>query len=397
MPGLPSFLLRLCLLSCLAGSVLAQGAGMAVDFLIDLRGEIAAGRFRPEVDSVGLRGAAPLSWQQSLPARPAGEPGLYALALDLGPPLAPGQALAYKFKIERPNAPQAGWEPGRNHSLLLRQGRQRIERAFGSHPGTLPLRRTGDIDTWAPRPSAFVTPRAVQVWLPPGYRTHPVRRYPVLYLHDGQNVFDAAAAGAEWGVDETAQRLVEAGEVAPMIIVAVAATDSRIDDYTPAPGRVDGLVQGGGAEAYARYLVDELKPAVDARYRTQPGRDSTAVGGASLGGLVSMWLLMARPETFGAALVVSPTVFWADGDILARVAAAAPPPGLKPPRIWLDAGELEWPAMIDGARRLRTALLALGWTPAYREVPAAGHDEASWAARVAPMLRFLYAHPPPAR
>ena len=268
---------------------------------------------------------------------------------------------------------------------------QQLTRAFGSTTAALPLQRTGRIDRIAPRPSAFVSPREVQVWLPPGYDSQPGRRYPVLYLHDGQNVFDAEAAGAEWQFDETAQRLVLAGEVAPLIIVAVASNRDRISDYTPVRDLSQGHAEGGGAARYGRYLVRELKPLIDARYRTEAGTASTAVGGSSLGGLVSLWLLLEHRDTFGAALLVSPSVWWGGEHILRALAAQRD--RRPPPHIWLDVGDREGPGMLQGARRLRQALQARGWVPAYLEHKGGGHDEAAWAERVGPMLRHIHAPP----
>lgn len=385
------FLLALC------GPAVATTA--TVDVLIDLRAEIAAGRFDPRHDAVGVRGGGkPLSWQRSVPARPETLPGNGAevwrarLQVD-GVPEA-GRALAYKFKIERAGRPDDGWEPGPNRSLWLVPGVQTVARAFGSRPDAPRPRRTGHIERIAPQPSAFVGPREVQVWLPPGYAAQPERRYPVVYLHDGQNVFDAAAAGAEWQVDETAQRLVQAGVVAPFIVVAVANHGERIRDFTPAPATAGPRTgQGGGATAYGRYLVHELKPLIDARYRTQAVREATAVGGSSLGGLVSMWLLLQHGDTFGAGLVLSPSVWWAGEAILGQVAAA--PAGLPVPRLWLAVGLDEGEGALAGARRLRAALQARGWPPTYLEQPAAAHDEAAWAALVEPMLRFLHGLPVP--
>ncbi len=364
-------------------------AAVLLEVLIDVREEIAAGRFEPSRDSVGMRGAvAPLSWQSSAAATATAKPGVYSLSLRFESLPANGQPLPYKFKIDTPGRPNDGWEPGRNRSLVLADGVQRLERAFGTDPNAPPPQRTGDIELLPPLASAHVTPREVQVWLPPGYRNEPKRRYPVLYLHDGQNVFDNRAAGAEWQVDETAQRLVLAGAVEPMIIVAVANTGERIDDYTPVAMEFDGRTRGGGAAAYGRYLVSELKPAIDRRYRTKPGRDGTAVGGSSLGGLMSMWLVLEHDNTFGAALVVSPSVWWGRRAILARLAAT--PAAAPVPRLWLDVGTGEGPDTLTDARRLRDALRARGWAPAYLEAADAGHDELAWAARVEPMLRFLY-------
>jgi len=381
-----------------AGKAWAQPARQAVEFVVDMRDEIAAGRFDPRRDSVGLRGAVPpLQWGSSLRASAApGLPGRYTLQLDVDPAAAGGQAVQHKFKIDSPGRPDAGWEPGRNRGFVVAAPSPtalRVERVFGTDASLPPPQRTGQIERIAPQPSAFVTPREVQVWLPPGYAQEPTRRYPVLYMHDGQNLFDNAAAGAEWQVDETAQRLVLAGTVAPMIVVGVSSTDSRSLDYTPYPFDDAGARQGGGAARYGRYLVEELKPLIDTRYRTLPGRDSTAVGGSSFGGLVTMWLLLQHAPTFGSGLVVSPSVWVGRNAIVAQVRNAALT--LPPPRVWLDMGGREGPGALQGARALRDAVQARGWPLHYMEASAAGHDEAAWAARVEGMLRTLY--PPTAR
>jgi predicted alpha/beta superfamily hydrolase len=388
----------------LAGAARAE---VTVVLRLDLRPAVAAGLFDPARDGVGLRGAtAPLSWQHTLLAEPEAGPGaepgvmgvmgvmgIWRVTLRL--PAPPAQPLAYKIKIERPGQPDAGWEPGRNHSLVVTAAGGTVTRAWGDEPAAPPLQRTGQLERIAPQPSRHVTPREVQVWLPPGYGEAPARRYPVLYLHDGQNVFDAHAAGAEWQLDEHAQALVRQGAIEPLIVVAVASGDTRLDDYTPVPQTLQGQLRGGGAARYARYLVDELKPLIDARYRTRPGRADTAVGGSSLGGLVSMWLLLNEPDTFGAGWVVSPAVWWGGEAILAEVARRADP--ARPPRLWLDIGLREGDAALAGARRLRDALAARGWATAYQEVSGAGHDEAAWAARVPAMLRHLHARPAPAQ
>ncbi len=385
-------------------------AAASVEFVIDMRVEIAASRFDPARDTVGVRGAvAPLSWQQTLTASAVpGAPGLYRLLLQMEPSAAAGQPVAHKFKVDTPGRPDAGWEPGRNRAWLLdaaapdarpEQRVQRVQRVFGTDPAAPPPQRTGRIDRLPAQPSVHVAPREVQVWLPPGYADQPERRYPVLYLHDGQNVFDADAAGSEWQADEAAQRGVLAGELQPMIIVAVASTDTRMHDYTPWP-RSKNLHDlfsaappgGGGGPAYGRYLMQELKPAIDARYRTLPGREHTALGGSSLGGLVTMWLLLEHGTTFGAGLVVSPSVWWADEAIVGAVQRA--PADLPAPQLWLDMGTAEGPNAVPMARRLRAALLARGWELRYEEAAGAAHTEAAWAQRLPAMLRFLYGSKP---
>ena len=400
-------LLRALSLLCAAAvfASAAAGAEAVVTVLIDMRAQIKAGLFDPLRDAVGVRGASPpLSWQRSVLAHDTAADGLFRVRLKFSGAPADAQAVAYKFKIERgaktptPGEANDGWELGRNRQLLLPvDGGVRTEqRAFNFEPGAMPLQRTGRIDVIAPRPSLWVQPRTVQVWLPPGMTDTPGRRYPVLYLHDGQNVFDAEAAGAEWQVDETAQRLVLAGAVAPMIIVAVHNTAARTDDYTPVAWQLPGTAGGGAAvrvggngPRYARYLVDELKPFIDATYPTRPEREHTAVGGSSFGGLISLALLLQHGAIFGAGLVVSPSVWWADEVVLQHVAKAQKLN--PPPRVWVDIGLLEGEHAVAGARRLHGSLRQHGWPHQYTEVPQGSHDEAAWALRFEGMLRFLYA------
>jgi len=251
---------------------------------------------------------------------------------------------------------------------------------------------TGNVESMGTFTSSHGGPRPVLVYLPPAYESEPSRRFPVLYMHDGQNLFDARTAfgGIEWGVDEAAERLTRDGLMAQVIVVAVGNTPDRIAEYTQT---VDAEVgAGGGADAYARLLAEDLKPAVDARYRTLAGSETTGLAGSSLGGLVSMYLGLRRPETFRRIGVVSPSVWWDGRDIVARVQALAHKPPL---RVWEDIGTAEADEeTVADARALRDALVAKGWTEgddlAYLEVPGARHNEAAWAARIDRILEFLY-------
>lgn len=381
----------------------ASSGPIVVEAEVDLRDEIAAGRFDPLRDRVGLRGGwAPLSWQQALVAEPAGD-GRYRLqfTVDRRPP--GGQPVQHKFRIERPGqGPDEGWEPGPNRIVELDAPRVRLARRFGAPGPAITPRRAGTIEPLGRVASRHVAPREVEVWLPPGHASaSDAMRHPVLYLHDGQNLFDARAAGAEWQVDEVAQRLCEAGAITPPIIVAVASGPDRLHDYTPTAawlsaqrlGQDRGRRVGGGAPAYARFLLEELKPLVDARYRTRSEAAHTAVGGSSLGGLVSLWLALAQPQAFGAALVVSPSLWWDDRFALRQASGWSPPPGAARPRLWLGMGGEEGAEALPALRQLQQALMARGWngdTLHTVEVPDGRHDEASWAALVEPMLRFLY-------
>jgi predicted alpha/beta superfamily hydrolase len=232
--------------------------------------------------------------------------------------------------------------------------------------------------------------RTIIVYLPPGYDPSAARRYPTLYLHDGQNVFDkATSVGEEWRVDETAQELIAAGEMEPLIMVGIYNTGAhRIGEYTPTalPGKGGGL-----ADAYGRMLVEELKPLIDAKYKTLPGAGSTGMAGSSLGGLLTMHLGLRYPTVFSRLAVLSPSVWWDKRVILREVEAL---PAKLPFRIWLDAGTAEGEEVIRDTRALRDALKAKGWVEgedlAYQEVEGGQHNEASWAKRAGPFLKFLY-------
>lgn len=244
--------------------------------------------------------------------------------------------------------------------------------------------------------------RDVLVYLPPGYRRSRTRRYPVLYLHDGQNVFDAATAfgGNEWRADETAERLVEQKLIDPVIIVAVANVgEARIHEYVPTRGRLEEGKRKRSKSLlrqYGSFLINELKPFIDARYRTLTEADYTGLGGSSLGGLATLSLGLWFPHVFRRLAVMSPSIWW-DDEVLYRMVEALDEEARPPLRIWLDTGTNEpgW----ERARTLRDGLLEKGWRLQddlhYFEDEGAGHTEGAWAHRFDAVLRFLYPPPPP--
>jgi predicted alpha/beta superfamily hydrolase len=252
---------------------------------------------------------------------------------------------------------------------------------------------TGDIRLLeAFQSDALGNSRDVLVYLPPGYEENLQRRFPVLYLHDGQNVFDTSTSftGTEWGVDETAEHLVQQGRVAPLIIVAINhAGLQRANEFAPTRDTRRGA--GGQADAYTRFVVEELKPYVDRTFRTQPAAAQTAVGGSSLGGLVTLHIGLEHPEVFGALAVLSPSIWWDRRAVLTRLEAL---PDRLPWRIWLDVGTAEGRDTVRNTRALKGILQEKGWRPgtdlSYLEAHDAPHAESAWAERVAPMLEFLF-------
>ena len=259
---------------------------------------------------------------------------------------------------------------------------------------------TGDIRRHPAFPSRLLgNEREVLVYLPPGYRRSR-RRYPVLYMQDGQNVFDAATSftGVEWGLDESCERLVAEKKIAPVIVVAVAnAGEDRLHEYTPTRGVYETFGVKGRSRAlasrYGRFLAEELKPFIDKRYRTRPESEFTGLGGSSLGGLVTMVLGLRFPQVFTRLAVMSPSVWW-DDCVIYRLMETIP--RKLPLKIWLDTGTEEpgW----ERARGLRDRLVAKGWMLgkdlAYLEAEGAGHHEGAWAYRMESVLTFLF---PPRR
>lgn len=234
--------------------------------------------------------------------------------------------------------------------------------------------------------------RDITVYVPPQYEAQPERRFPVFYMHDGQNLFDPTTSfvpGRTWRVAEAADAVIEAEEVAPLIIVGIANTgEHRLQEYTPTPDRKMG---GGKADQYGRLILEELMPFIDRHYRTLPGPQNTGIGGSSLGGLVSLYLGLQYPAVFSRLGVLSPSVWWDQRSILRYVNQARLQ---HRPRIWLDVGEAEGRRTVTDADMLERRLRANGWREEidlhYERVPDGTHDEASWAKRVGPMLRFLF-------
>ena len=228
--------------------------------------------------------------------------------------------------------------------------------------------------------------REIVVWLPPGYDSEPARRYPVLYMQDGGDVF------VTMRIDEIAKPLIASQEIEPLIIVMVSIAgtmDNRLDEYTPTR---NSSGKGGKADLYGRMLVEELKPFIDSEYRTRTDAPNTGLGGFSLGGLVTLYLGLKYPTVFGKLAVMSPSLWWDNKLIVRNVKALTSKPTM---RIWLDIGTDEGPTQVGDAKDLRDALVKKGSILnadlMYFEAKGGRHDLASFAKRDGPMLKYLYA------
>jgi predicted alpha/beta superfamily hydrolase len=228
--------------------------------------------------------------------------------------------------------------------------------------------------------------RPYRVLRPRGYTQNTSRRYPVLYMHDGQNVFDMGPFGT-WNADETANALIAAGQMREMIIVGVDNTANRIRNYLPPDDSYQG--QQGQANLYAQFLISELKPVIDANYRTLTGREDTSTMGSSLGGLVSLYFGWDYTATFGRIGALSGS--WQFANFPNRVRLGPK----RDIRIYMDSGDSgtsqdnAWPCLDlrDGISRLGYGLERdLKHTIGYGHQ----HNEAAWAARLPGSFRYLF-------
>jgi predicted alpha/beta superfamily hydrolase len=210
----------------------------------------------------------------------------------------------------------------------------------------------------------------------------------VLYLQDGQNVFDGETSfirGQEWFVDETAEWMIRTSQIEPVIVAAIYnAGNARIDEYTPT---VDpSLKRGGRADDYLDFLITEIKPFIDRQFRTRRSAMNTGIGGSSLGGLLSLYAGLKHPNVFGKLAVMSPSLWWDREVILKRIAELD---RTLPQRIWLDIGTEEG-EVVEKVRRLRALFETRRQEFRYEESPGAGHNEIAWSRRVGPMLKYLF-------
>lgn len=264
----------------------------------------------------------------------------------------------------------------------------------------------GSLVEWQSIRSAHLArARNVTIWLPPGYGEDPARRYPVIYAHDGQNLFlpQRSFTGVDWGIDEAIVRGMADGSVEAAIVVGVWNTEDRRREYSPWDLGPD----------YARFLCEELMPQVNLAFRTRVGPASTATVGASMGGLISFWLCWKHPDRFGLGGCLSTHFVFsaadsarARGDEAAAGAASSTPliedeiaAGARfdprpRPRLWLDHGTVNLDARYGPTQRrvdawLEGEGLRRGEDFESRVYEGADHNEAAWRARVGDALRYL--------
>ena len=271
----------------------------------------------------------------------------------------------------------------------------------------LPLsHETGGLRRYYDFASRYIDPRHVDVWCPPGYSEEGAARYPVIYMHDGQNLFDPASSGygVDWGVDEAVTGLIQTHKIQGAIVVGVWNTASRYREYMPqkplAAAQAQSLLaqfiqeKGGDpfSDAYLRVLVEELKPFIDANYRTLPDQPHTFVMGSSMGGLISLAAVEEYPDVFGGAGCLSN--HWPIGQdvVVEYLGNGLPPAGVH--KLYFDHGTEGLDAGYEPyQQRMDAFLQAAGYTShkdwITLKFDGADHNEIAWRARVHIPLLFL--------
>lgn len=229
--------------------------------------------------------------------------------------------------------------------------------------------------------------RDILVYVPSSYDKSD-KPYPVLYMHDGQNLFDPATSFAgEWGVDTALARAPRKGRRAIVVGIPNAGIE-RIREYSPF---VDARIGGGLGGTYLDWIEQTVKPMIDARYRTMRGPEGMGIGGSSLGGLISLYAFFRSPARYGFAAIMSPALWFGDGQIFRFIEST----GYVRGRIYLDVGTREGEGTLANARQMRDLLLARGYQRGkdlmWVEDKGGMHNEAAWGRRLRKALPFLLA------
>ena len=332
---------------------------------------------------IQLRGAGgPLSWSRSIPPTRTSA-GLHVFTFALKPG---------ELEELKPIRDERAWAAERNQTVLAGDT-LRIAQYFD--------RASGELE-----PGIFTRHSALlgrdlsyRVWLPPSYRERRERRYPVLYVLDGQAAFSETVgvpASQSWHLDETLDQLIDLGAISEMIVVGLHTDADRIALLSPSR---DARFGGGDGAQMLAFLIDELKPALDARLRTRPEREHTAMMGSSMGGLFSFYTAWNRPDVFGKVACLSSSFWWDDRSMVREARGRCPFPR---PLIYIDSGAAINPFENDAYLRdgyhhtvaLRDALVnhcyIAGDNLHILAFPGAAHDGPSWAARLAIPLQLLF-------
>ncbi len=340
-------------------------------------------RYPRRKGAVALRGnTSPLSWTENLgPARVAGDEHTFEFETPAG---------LLEFKPFRENV---GYSCGRDYAVqagsmaIVEPYFERATCYRDERPGTL---RSPQLDRTL----------TYEVFLPPSYGELPEKRYPVLYAQDGQSLFSTSPDpldGTSWRMDDSLNELYDLAAIEEILVVAIRTDEGRLEMLSPT---ADQELGGGQGPAYLAFLVDALKPAIDAAYRTLPDRANTGLIGASMGGLFSFFAAWTRPEVFGKAACLSASFWWDNRYMVRQVEGSSCP--YPRPLLYLDSGaarsRFERDANLrDGYHHtlaMRHALVSHCYVPGenVHTLAFAGmsHDNASWAARLAVPLQMLF-------
>ena len=231
--------------------------------------------------------------------------------------------------------------------------------------------------------------RQIRLYLPPGYATSG-KRYPVLYMHDAQNLFDVVTAySGEWQVDEAMDALARDGKLEAIVVGIDNGLEKRMTELNPFDHPQFGKGEG---EAYMNFIVHTVKPMIDARYRTKPDRANTAVMGSSMGGLISHYAMLQHSTVFSKAGIFSPS--YPIGHQMFKTAAATPAP--TDARMYLLVGDKEGREMVEQAVRMRTQLVKMGHpetNTTVKVVRGGEHSEAFWRGEFREAMLWMFAAP----
>jgi predicted alpha/beta superfamily hydrolase len=333
-------------------------------------------RYTPTTDPVALRGSVtPLNWERGVTFRRVADDVWEWSSADLSAPLEWKPLLGDRTWSRGPNYRAM---PGTTVEVF-----PRFNTVAGAFARTYPSVRS----------TVLGNTRGVWIYLPPTYDENRAARFPVVYLHDGQNLFDPRAAfgGVAWDADGAMDGGAESGAIREAILVGVENNASRIDEYTPTR---DATVMGGGrGDLYLRFLVDEVKPMIDREFRTLPGRETTAIVGSSLGGLISLYAGVRRPDVFGVVGALSPSTWW-DGRVILREVMSLASRPVRPLRVYVDSGDAGTSRDgVDDTRELAATLRTVGYVEGttLRHVVQSGgqHSERFWAMRLPGALAFM--------